>query len=428
MNKIRIGVIGLGYVGLPLAIEFGKFYDVIGFDISKSRINDLIKNIDINDEVSKQDFNKSKKIIFTNNQNKLKECNIYIITVPTPINKNKTPDLTLIKKASVLVSNFISKNDTIIFESTVFPGLTNDIIIPLIEKKSQLKINIDFFCGYSPERVNPGDKKRKLTNIKKIVSGSNKKTLDNIANLYKKIVKAGIHKVSSIEIAEAAKVIENCQRDINIAFVNELSMIFDKMNLDTNEILKAANTKWNFLNFRPGLVGGHCIGVDPYYLTFQAKKFGYNSKIILSGRKVNNEMGKFVVNKTVSILKANNFNIKKSNLLIMGFTFKENCPDIRNTKIYDIFIDAKKIFKTVDVYDPVANKIDVFKNYKFNLLSRPKKNHYDAIIILVNHNYFKKIGFDNILKLSKIKSIVYDFKNIFKLNKNIVLKNEYIAR
>ncbi len=428
MKKIKLGIIGLGYVGLPLAIEFGKFYNVIGFDVSKVRIDNLIKNIDINNEISKKDFRKSKKILYTNNQNELKDCNIYIITVPTPISKNNTPDLSLIKKATILVSNFISKNDIIIFESTVFPGLTNDILVPLIEKKTGLKINIDFYVGYSPERVNPGDKKRKLTNIKKIVSGSNKKTLDNVANLYKKIVKAGIHKVSTIEIAEAAKVIENCQRDINIAFVNELSMIFDKMNLDTNEILKAANTKWNFLNFKPGLVGGHCIGVDPYYLTFQAQKFGYNSKIILSGRKVNNEMGKFVVNKTVSILKENNFQINKSNLLLMGFTFKENCPDIRNTKVYDILINTKKLFKSVDVYDPIADKNDVYKNYKFKLASIPKKNYYDTIIILVNHNYFKKIGFDNILKLSKTKSIIYDFKNIFKLKKNIILKNEYISR
>ena len=288
MSKIKIGVIGLGYVGLPLAIEFGKFYEVVGFDISVNRIKNLLKFNDLNNEISKLEFKKSTKLIFTSEVKKLSECNYYIITVPTPIDKNNNPNLSLIKKACIIVSNFIKKNDIVVFESTVYPGLTNKIAIPLIEKKSGLKINCDFFCGYSPERVNPGDKKRKLTNIKKIVSGSNTKTLNKIAKLYNKIIKVGTFKVSSIEIAESAKVIENCQRDINIAFVNELSMIFDKMNLNTYEILKAASTKWNFLNFKPGLVGGHCIGVDPYYLTYQAKKFGYKSKIILSGRDLNN--------------------------------------------------------------------------------------------------------------------------------------------
>ena len=422
MKEIKIGIIGLGYVGLPLAIEFGKFYNVLGFDINTQRINELCKKIDLNNEITKSQFFKAKKIIFSNNENKLKDCNIYIITVPTPINNKNEPDLSLIKKACNLISKYISKNDYVIFESTVFPGLTKNISIPIIEKKSGLKVNRDFYCGYSPERVNPGDKKRKLTDIKKIVSGSNDKALNFISKLYQKIIKAGIHKASSIEVAEAAKVIENCQRDINIAFVNELEMIFNKMNLNTDEILKAASTKWNFLNFKPGLVGGHCIGVDPYYLTFQAKKYGYESKIILAGRQVNNKMGKFVTNKFINLMKSKKFNVNESKLLLMGITFKENCPDIRNTKIIDVYNFSKKHFNSVDIYDPLANKNEVKNIYNINLISKPRINYYDGIIILVNHNYFVNLGIKNIMKYSKKKSIIYDFKNLFKIKNNIIKK------
>ncbi len=420
----KIGIIGLGYVGLPLSVEFSKHYKVVGYDISEKRINDLKKNIDQNKEISRLELNKSKKLTFTNNLDLLRNCNVYIITVPTPINNLNKPDLKFIKKATIQISKFITKKNFIIYESTVYPGLTNDILIPLIEKQTKLKLNIDFFCGYSPERVNPGDMKRKLKNIKKIVSGSNNYALKFISNLYSKIITAGVHKASSIKIAEAAKVIENCQRDINIAFVNELSIIFDRMNLNTNEILKAASTKWNFINYKPGLVGGHCIGVDPYYLTYQAKKYGYNSKIILSGRSLNNQMANFVVKKVISKLKENNFQVKNSKILIMGFTFKENCSDIRNSKIFDVVNIAKKQFKTVDIYDPIANRADVKSNYKINLIKNPKNNFYDVIILLVNHKFFLNMGLKKILKFSKKKSIIYDFKNIFNLNKEISRKNE----
>ncbi|MDC3131555.1 nucleotide sugar dehydrogenase [Pelagibacteraceae bacterium] len=424
MKKINISIIGLGYVGLPLAIEFGKYYNVVGYDVNPYRIKQLQKNNDINGEVSKKEFISSKKLIFTNNKSDIEDCNIYIVTVPTPINKKNIPDLSLIKNACNLIAKFIKKNNFIIFESTVYPGLTKEFSIPLIEKLTRLSINKDFYCGYSPERVNPGDKKRKLKNIKKIVSGSNSYSLNFIYKLYTKIIKAGVHKVSSIEVAEAAKVIENCQRDINIAFVNELSMIFDRMNINTDEVLKAALTKWNFLNFQPGLVGGHCIGVDPYYLTYQAKKFGYNSKIISSGRNVNNNMSNFIVNKLVNSMQKNDIHTDKSNLLIMGFTFKENCKDTRNTKILDVIKLSNKIFKNIDVYDPLANKEEVHTLYNIDLLKNPKKNQYHAIIILVNHKIFKDHGLNKIIAFGKSKSIIYDFKNIFKLKNNLSLKND----
>ncbi len=422
--KYQIGIIGLGYVGLPLAIEFGKFYNVFGYDVNPNRITQLQKNNDINGEISKKEFISSKKLIFTNNKNDIEDCNIYIVTVPTPINKKNLPDLSLIKNACNLIAKFIKKNNFIIFESTVYPGLTKEFSIPLIEKLTRLSINKDFYCGYSPERVNPGDKKRKLKNIKKIVSGSNSYSLNFIYKLYSKIIKAGVHKVSSIEVAEAAKVIENCQRDINIAFVNELLMIFDRMNINTDEVLKAALTKWNFLNFQPGLVGGHCIGVDPYYLTYQAKKFGYNSKIISSGRNVNNKMSNFIVNKLVNSMEKNNIVTSKSNLLIMGFTFKENCKDTRNTKILDVIKLSNKIFKNIDVYDPLANREEVNTLYNIDLLTNPKKNQYHAIIILVNHKIFKDHGLNKIISFGKSKSIIYDFKNIFKLKNNLFFKND----
>ncbi len=426
MNKIAI--VGLGYVGLPLSIEFSKYFEVVGYDINLNRINQLKNKIDKNKEISKNELKNSKKLFFTNKKKDIKKCNIFIITVPTPINKFNLPDLRLIKSATNLVSEFINKGDYIVFESTFYPGLTDDILIPIIENKTGLKINKDFYCGYSPERINPGDKKRKLKHIKKIVSGSNKHALSFVTKLYQKIIKAGIHKASSIKIAEAAKVIENCQRDINIAFVNELTIIFDKMNLNTNEILKAASTKWNFLNFKPGLVGGHCIGVDPYYLTNQAKKYGYNSKIILSGRSLNNNMGKYIANKLKKEMKLNKFKIKKSKLLIMGFTFKENCSDIRNTKIADVVKITSKYFKNVDIYDPMADYNEVKEIYKMKLLSKPKINYYDSIIILVNHNIFIKTGLKSILKYAKKNSLIYDFKNIFNIEKNFFLKNEITIR
>ena len=422
-KKTKIAIIGLGYVGLPLAIEFGKFYEVIGYDIDIKRINSLKLCKDSNKDINRSEFIKSKKLFFTNKKAFLKDCSFYIITVPTPITKTNKPDLKLIKKAFSLVGEFVQKGNSVILESTVFPGFTNNIAIPIIEKKSKLKINKDFYCGYSPERMNPGDKKRKLKNIIKIVSGSNKFSLKLFANLYSTIIKSGVYKTQSIEIAEAAKVIENCQRDLNIAFVNELFMIFNKMNLNTTAILKAASTKWNFLNFKPGLVGGHCIGVDPYYLTYQSKKYGYNPKIILSGRKVNNQMGGFVITKIKKMMKERKFVLGKSRVLLMGFTFKENCSDIRNTKIYEIIKKSKKTFKSVDIYDPMANKKEVREHYNIDLINLPKKNYYDLVVILVNHKIFYKEGLKNVIKYSKKKSIIYDFKNMFNFKNNILINN-----
>ncbi len=336
MKKKYISIIGLGYVGLPLAVEFAKFFDVIAFDYNSKRINELRNNLDENNEIKKNELKKLKKLYFTENEKDLKKSNIFIIAVPTPIKKNKKPNLIFLKQACITVSKYISKKDIVIFESTVYPGLTDDYCIPIIEKYSKFKINKDFFCGYSPERINPGDKKNKLSTIVKITSGSNYKTSIFVDNLYKKIIKAGTYRTSSIKIAEAAKVIENTQRDLNIAFINELSIIFNKLHLDTDEILKAASTKWNFIKFSPGLVGGHCIGVDPYYLTYKAKKVGYSPKIILSGRDMNDNMVKYVSKRFLNKLSEKKIKIINSQILILGFSFKENCSDTRNSKIKDL--------------------------------------------------------------------------------------------
>ena len=389
--KPTISVFGLGYVGLPLAIEFSKYYKTIGYDICDKRINELKLFKDSNNEISKNIIKRSN-IKFTNDLNDLKKSNTYIVTVPTPIDKFNNPDLKNILTACKNIGNLLKKKDLVIFESTVYPGLTEEKCIPLLEKISRLKLNKHFYCGYSPERVNPGDKKKTLDKIIKITSGSNKYALSVVDRLYKKIIKVGTFKVSSIKIAEAAKVIENTQRDLNVAFVNELSMLFHKMNIDTEEVLEAANTKWNFQNFKPGLVGGHCIGVDPYYLTHKAKQIGFKPKIILSGRKVNNEMGKFIV-KIINdkFQKNKKFKAqKKYNVLIMGFTFKENCSDIRNTKVADMIESLKKHSNNIDVFDPLINKISFTQQYKYNLVYSPNKNYYDIIIISVAHNFFKR--------------------------------------
>ena len=347
-ENIKISIVGLGYVGLPLAVEFGKKFKVVGFDLNKNRINQLKRKSDVTNEVKKNDFIKSKKLSFTYNYKDLKGSNIYIITVPTPINKFHQPNLINLITASKIVGKVLKKNDIVIIESTVFPGATEEICVPYLQKISNLTFNKDFFCGYSPERINPGDSKYKLPNICKVTSGSTKQVAEIIDQLYSKIIKAGTIKVSSIRVAEAAKIIENCQRDINVAFVNELSIVFDKMNIDTQEVLKAASTKWNFLDFKPGLVGGHCIGVDPYYLTFKAQKVGYKSKIILAGRKLNSKMGQFVVKKLINKMKLKKIKLLNSKILIMGFSFKENCIDIRNTGVINIVksLKNKKYMKT----------------------------------------------------------------------------------
>ena len=404
-----LAIIGLGYVGLPLALAFGKFFKTIGYDIDLRRINELKKGFDRNNESSHNNFVKSKFITFTNEKNKLKNANVYIVTVPTPIYKNKKPDCRLLINACKLIGKILKKNDIVIFESTVFPGMTEDICVPILSKTSGLFLNLDFYVGYSPERINPGDTKRNLKNIPKLVSSSNKNTLKIIYFLYSKIIKAKIHKVETIKIAEAAKIIENTQRDINIAFMNELAVLFDKLNIDTHKVIKAASTKWNFLKFYPGLVGGHCIGVDPYYLTHIAKLNQYKTKIILSGRKINDNMYKYIIKKLINQLQKKKFN-NKIKILIMGYTFKENCSDIRNSQVVIINNSLSKDY-IVNIFDPL-----VWNNYKNkikNLIRKPKKNYYDVIILAVNHKVFLNMGINNILKFSKKKNIIYDIKNVF---------------
>ena len=412
----KIAIIGLGYVGLPLAVAFGKYFKTIGFDINKKRISSLKKNIDLNKEVDVEDFKKSTYINFTYSLNKIKESNIYIISVPTPIYKNKNPDLRILINSCKNVAKYLSKGNIVIFESTVYPGLTENICIPILEKISKLLINKDFFVGYSPERINPGDKKRKLENITKVISASNKSSLIVIDYLYSKIIKAGTFKASSIKVAEAAKVIENTQRDINIAFMNELSMLFNKLEINTEEVLEVASTKWNFLNFKPGFVGGHCIGVDPYYLKFIAKKNNFNTKIISSGREINDGMPKYFVDKINYDLQKNNIK-SKLKILIMGYTFKENCNDIRNSQIINISNQLKKKKHKIDIYDPWIYNLR--NSFDENVIKYPKNKYYDIVIISVAHNIFKDIGLTQILKFKKNKkSFLYDLKSLFKKQKN----------
>ena len=415
-NNYRIAIIGLGYVGLPLAIEFGKKFDTIGYDSNNKRINYLLKGIDQNNEIKNKIIKRSKKLLLTNDVEKINQCNYFIITVPTPIYNNKKPNLKFIINATKLVAKKIKKNDTVIYESTVFPGTTEEICVPILEKISKLKHNKDFFTGYSPERINPGDSKHTLTKIKKVISGSNPKIANKINLLYRSIIKAGTFKAPSIKVAESAKVIENTQRDINIAFINELSIIFNKLNIDTNEVLKAAKTKWNFMSFNPGLVGGHCIGVDPYYLSDKAKSVGYNPEIILAGRKINDNMGKYIANQIKKILKKNKIKLEyKTRILILGMAFKENCSDIRNTKVIDIYKNLNKLRVNVDITDPYVNKDEARFEYGVNLLSYKKirYNNYKIIIHAVNHSKFKNINFT---KLKKNGCLIYDVKSTLPIN------------
>ena len=400
--KNKIAIFGLGYVGLPLAVELGKKFDTIGYDINYKRIKDLNKGLDSTKEFSKEYIKSSKNLIITNQINKLTDRSIFIITVPTPIYKNKKPDFRNLIDATMVIAKIIKKNSIIIYESTVYPGLTEEICIPIIEKKSKLIANKDFFYGYSPERINPGDKKHQLKNIKKIISGSNSYAEKIIKKLYETIILAGVHVAPSIKIAEAAKVIENIQRDINVAFSNELFKIFEKLNLDTFEILKAANTKWNFLNFQPGLVGGHCIGVDPYYLLHKCNEINLKPNIITAGRKINDEMGLYysnLVNKKIKSL----FKNKKIKILILGYTFKENCSDTRNTKVQDIYEYFIKKKHDVHIYDPWIN----FDLKDVKLVKKLNKDYYDCVIIAVKHDYFIKLGKKRILSYAKKKNVFY---------------------
>jgi UDP-N-acetyl-D-galactosamine dehydrogenase len=413
-KKINISIIGMGYVGLPLAIAFAKKKKVIGFDINRKRINDLKKGIDKTFEISKSQLHQSKKLTFSSNLDDLKKSNCYIVTVPTPVDKSNNPDFSFLISASNMVASVLKKNDVVIYESTVYPGATEEICVPSLEKNSSLKYNKDFFVGYSPERINPGDRKHTIKNIVKITSGSNKTTADFVNRLYKLIVDAGTYKASSIKVAEAAKVIENTQRDINIALINELSLIFNRLNIDTEEVLKAAGTKWNFIPFKPGLVGGHCIGVDPYYLTHKALSIGYNPKIVLSGRNLNNQMFRHIADRFVDYFNKKNINSKNSKILVMGITFKENIPDIRNSKVIDLIKILKTKFYLVDIYDPVADSFEVKKNYGLLLKRKIKNNFYNGIILAVKHKKFIDMGIKKIKKLGKKNLIIYDLKYIFK--------------
>lgn len=413
LNNVKLAIIGLGYVGLPLAVEFAKVRKTIGFDVNKKRINDLKSGFDKTLEIKKKELIKSKNLIFTHSKKDLKKINCYIITVPTPVDKYKKPDLRNLFEASKIVGNVLKKGDIVIYESTVYPGCTEEDCVPILEKFSKLKFNYDFFCGYSPERINPGDKNHRIDNIKKITSGSNTKISYFVDGLYKQIIKAGTFKASSIKVAEAAKVIENTQRDLNIALINELAILFNKMKLDTEDILNAAGTKWNFLPFRPGLVGGHCIGVDPYYLTYKAKKINYKTKIILSGRKINDNMSNFVVSQFVKAFKKKIINIRRSKILIMGLSFKENCPDLRNSGISNVIKKLKKYKCNLDLYDPWTDMKEVKKMYGSFPIKKPKFNKYDGIIIAVAHKQFKKMGIKKISKFGKKKNVIYDLKYIF---------------
>ena len=413
LSKIKIAVIGLGYVGLPLAVEFGKKRDVVGFDVNEIRLSELDANIDSTKETSKEELKKAKYLSFTGDINKITRCNCFIITVPTPVDELKLPDLSMLKTASSTVGKILKKGDIVIYESTVYPGATEEECVPVLEKYSNLIFNKDFYCGYSPERINPGDKEHRLTNIIKITSGSTPESADIIDALYNEIVEVGTHKAESIKVAEAAKVIENTQRDLNIALMNELSIIFDKMNIDTISVLEAAGTKWNFLPFRPGLVGGHCIGVDPYYLTYKSKKVGHDPQIILSGRNLNDGMSKYISNKMTNMINDLSPHEGTRNILILGLTFKENCPDIRNTKVIDIINSFPKELYSVGVYDPWADYDETEKEYGIKLLGTLDKNKYDGIILCVSHQNFLDMGLNQIKSLGKESHIFFDLKSMF---------------
>jgi len=423
LNNKRIAILGLGYVGLPLLVEFSKNFQVIGFDLFKKRISQLRNAKDFTNEVNRNEL-KPLKNSFTHKEEDLAKANVYIVTVPTPINLKKEPDLSPIKNACEIIGRYLKKKDLVIFESTVYPGLTEEFCVPILENISNLKMNDDFMVGYSPERINPGDNNRKLTDIKKVTSGSSAKALKIVDGIYKTIIKAGTFPVRSIKVAEAAKVIENTQRDINIALVNELSLLFKKLDIDTNEVIDAAATKWNFMDFRPGLVGGHCIGVDPYYLTYKAKEIGFEPRMILSGRETNELMPDFISNSLLQDLKKKKIKYKDARLLILGLTFKENCPDMRNSKVKQIYDNLCLKLSVVHVFDPYAEKFDLVDSYpKKAILKRMplKNNSYDSILLAVPHKAFKKLGYNKIKSLGTNNILFYDLKNTFP-NKKVDFK------
>ena len=419
--KNKIALIGLGYVGLPLAVEFGKEFETIGFDINESRIQELIKGNDSTLEVQPGDLKQAIKLSYTTNPEDIRNCNIYIVTVPTPIDKHKRPDLSPLIKASEMVGKLLSAGDIVIFESTVYPGATEEVCVPILEQQSGLiyihtgncnQVANGFYCGYSPERINPGDKEHRVTTIKKVTSGSTPDVADKVDALYQTIITAGTYKASSIKVAEAAKVIENTQRDVNIALINELALLFKKLNIDTEEVLKAAGTKWNFLSFRPGLVGGHCIGVDPYYLTHKAIEVGYHPEMILAGRRLNDNMGSYVADQVSKLMTKKRIHVVDANILIMGLTFKENCPDIRNTRVVDLVEEFQGFNCNVDVYDPWVDKGEAKREYDIQPIDAPAEGKYDAIILAVAHDEFKVMSVEQLRKLGRKDHVLYDIKYI----------------
>lgn len=408
----KIAVIGMGYVGLPLAVEFGKTAPVLGFDIDRSRIAELMAGIDSTLEVAKDEMQQASGLSFTHDTTELAQCRVFIVTVPTPVNRNKQPDLTPLIAASETVGVAIKPGAVVVYESTVYPGATEDVCVPVLEKASGLTVNVDFFVGYSPERINPGDQQHRVNNIIKITSGSTPEAAVAIDNLYKRIVTVGTHLASSIKVAEAAKVIENTQRDLNIALINELAMIFNKLDIDTLEVLEAAGTKWNFLPFRPGLVGGHCISVDPYYLTHKAQEIGYHPKVILSGRQINDGMGGYIANQVVKLLSRNRIHVVGAKILMLGLAFKENCPDVRNTRVVDIIAELKNYQAEVEVFDPWVDADQALAEYGVDMIAEPQYDRYDAIVLAVGHSQFIESGAQSIRRYGKTEHVLYDIKSV----------------
>lgn len=413
MENIKMGVIGLGYVGFPLAVEFGRIIDVVGFDVKKKRIAELMNGIDKTNEVSEEKFKAAKRLKVSHSIEDIKDCNFFVVTVPTPIDEYKVPDLSPVISATETVGSILKKGDYVVYESTVYPGVTEEICVNILERESNLKFNEDFFVGYSPERINPGDKEHTFTKILKVVSGSTKEACDRIANVYLSVVKAGVHKAPSIKVAEAAKVIENTQRDVNIALINELAMLFNKIGIDTKEVLEAAGTKWNFLPFSPGLVGGHCIGVDPYYLTFKAQYEGFHPQMILAGRRTNDGMGKYVAEQVIKLMTRKKIQVVDSNVLMMGFTFKENCPDTRNTRVIDIYEELKSFHISIDIWDPWADTEETEHEYGISIMKEKPQKKYNAVIISVGHNQFLKLKKEELLEFLEENNVIYDVKGVF---------------
>jgi UDP-N-acetyl-D-galactosamine dehydrogenase len=413
LKEIKLAIIGLGYVGLPLSVEFGQKRSVIGFDINQRRIDELKVGNDLTLETTAEELAAAKQLQYTTNLDDLRDCNCFIITVPTPIDDYKRPDLTPLIRASEFVGKLLQKGDIVIYESTVYPGCTEEDCVPVLEKQSGLKFNQDFYCGYSPERINPGDKEHRVTTIKKVTSGSTPEIADLVDALYNEIITAGTHKAESIKVAEAAKIIENTQRDLNIALINELAMIFNKMGIDTEAVLKAAGSKWNFLPFRPGLVGGHCIGVDPYYLTHKAQAIGYHPEIILAGRRLNDGMGRYIAAQLVKAMTNKRIRVDGAKVLIMGLAFKENCPDLRNTRVVDIVSELKEYSCNVEVYDPWVRAEEAKQEYSIEPVLKINSGAYDAVIIAVAHHQFKEMGAATIRAYGKPNSVIYDLKYVF---------------